>query len=152
MEYPYIIEEALPNYDKNSTWNLLHAYIDAQDKNKCRSITRFDEPIKKCAKLTAKLLTAAYKSKVVKLKLYEDPVKRRVYFLSFMNSLKIVLSNVSEIRMLIMECPSIRGEELPNYSKNSTWNLLHAYIYVHSQRLIDECTGDGVQSISILQS
>ena len=29
---------------------------------------------------------------------------------------------------------------------------MHSYIDVHSQRLIDECPGDGVQAIPILQS
>ena len=40
-----------------------------KDKNKCWGKTRFDDPIKKCAKLTAKLLIDAYKSKVVRFKL-----------------------------------------------------------------------------------
>ena len=40
--------------------------------------------------------------------------------------------------MLLMEYPSVRGEEIPDYDKKKTWNLLHAYIDVHSQRLIDE--------------
>ena len=34
----------------------------------------------------------------------------------------------------------------------STWELLNAYKYEHSQILIDECTGDGVQAISIFES
>ena len=53
--------------------------------------------------------------------------------------------------MLRMDYPSIRGGVLPDYAKNSTWNLLNAYIYSHSQRLIDEYPGDGVQYISRLQ-
>ena len=54
--------------------------------------------------------------------------------------------------MLLMDHPSIRGEEISDYSKNVTWNLLHAYIDTHSQRLIYDCPGDGVQAISIFQS
>ena len=54
--------------------------------------------------------------------------------------------------MLIMEYPSIRGEELLDYAKKSTWNLLHAYIDSHSQILIDECPWDVVQAIWILMS
>ena len=38
------------------------------NKNKFRIKKRFDDPIKNCAKLTAKLLTDAYKSKVIKFK------------------------------------------------------------------------------------
>ena len=79
-------------------------------KNKHQSKTRFDEPIKKCANLTDKLHTAAYKSKVIKLKLYKDTLHTQFYFLSFMNSLKILLSQFSETYMLIMEYPSTREE------------------------------------------
>ena len=49
--------------------------------------------------------------------------------------------------MLLMEYPSIRGEEIPYYAKNATWNLLYAYIYAHSQIFIDKYTGDGVKDI-----
>ena len=50
-----------------------------------------------------------------------------------------------------MDYPSIRGEEITDYAKNPTYNCFHAYIDVHSQRLIDECTGDGVKTISRFQ-
>ena len=53
--------------------------------------------------------------------------------------------------MLVMDYPSIRGEDLPDYSKKATWNLLHEYIDLYSQISIYECTGDGVQDISRLQ-
>ena len=50
--------------------------------------------------------------------------------------------------MFLMDYISIRGEELPDYAKNSTWNPLHSYIYEHSQILIYEYPVDGVQYIS----
>ena len=68
-----------------------------------------------------------------------------------MNPLKIVLSQFADTYMFLMDYPSIRGEYLPDDSKNPTWNLLHAYIDAHSQILIDGFTGDGVQAISIFQ-
>ena len=52
--------------------------------------------------------------------------------------------------MLLMDYLSIRGEDLPDYAKESTWNLLRAYIYAHSQSLIDEYPGCGVQTITRL--
>ena len=55
------------------------------NKKKLRSKTPFHETTKKCAKLTAKILTDGYKSKVVELKLDEDPLQRRFYFLSCLN-------------------------------------------------------------------
>ena len=51
-----------------------------------------------------------------------------------------------------MNYPSIIGKYLTDYAKNTTCNILHAYIDAHSQILIDECPGDGVQAISRLQS
>ena len=76
--------------------------------------------IKKCKKLTAKLLAAAYKSKVIYIKLDEVPLYHRVYFLSSMNSLKHLRSQISDTYMLLLYYPSIRGEELLNFSINSS--------------------------------
>ena len=70
---------------------------------------RFYDPIKNWAKLTAKLLADAYKSKVIKFKLYEDLLHFRVYFLYFVNLLKIVSSQFTETYKLLMEYPSIIG-------------------------------------------
>ena len=97
-----------------------------KDKNKLWSKTRSDDPIKKCVNITAKILIAAYKSNFVK---DEDSLQCRVYFLFFMNSLKIVLSPFSETYMLLMDYPSIRGEELPYHAKNATWKFcMHIYM------------------------
>ena len=60
------------------------------DKNNFQSKTNFHDTIKKCAKLTSKLLIYAYKSKVVQFKLDEDTLQTWVYLLYLMNSLKIV--------------------------------------------------------------
>ena len=56
--------------------------------------------------LTAKLLKAAYKSRVVKFKLVEEILHRQVYLI------------------------------LPDYAKNDTWDLFHACIDEHSQIFI----------------
>ena len=54
--------------------------------------------------------------------------------------------------MFLMDYPSIRGENFPDYAKQVTCDLLHAYIDAHRQRLIDEYQGDGVQAITIFKS
>ena len=41
---------------------------------------------------------------------------------------------------------------MSGYSKQATWKLLNAYIYVKIQRLIYEYPGDGVDATSIFQS
>ena len=50
------------------------------------------DPIRLCATLTAKLLMTAFKSKVIRFKLDEDPLQRRIYFLTFIDSLNMVFS------------------------------------------------------------
>ena len=50
------------------------------------------DAIKSYAKLTAKLLTTAYKSKIIKLKLDEDPLKRQIYFITLMESPEMIFS------------------------------------------------------------
>ena len=68
---------------------------------------RFDDPIKKVGEVYSQDTYSHVKIKVIKFKLDEDPIQRRIYLLSFMNSLKIVLSNSSEEYMLLMEYSSI---------------------------------------------
>ena len=63
-----------------------------------------------------------------------------------------MLSQFKGTYMLIMDHPTIIGEDLPEYTKEATWHLFHAYIDTLSQILIGEYTGDGVQAISRLQS
>ena len=50
--------------------------------------------------------------------------------------------------MLLMDYTSIRGEELPYCDKKAKRKILHTYIDVYSQILIDECPGYGVRYIS----
>ena len=63
-----------------------------------------------------------------------------------MNYIKMVLSHFKETYMLLMDYPSTRGEALPDYTKNTIWNLLHAYIDAHSQILIYKYPVDGLQT------
>ena len=52
---------------------------------------------------------------------------------------------------MLLDYPYIRGEFFPYYAKQAPWNMLHAYIYAHIQRLIYDCPGDEVQAIAIFQ-
>ena len=64
-----------------------------------------------------------------------------------MDSLKSVLPQLSEKYMLLMDHPSIRGQEITDYAQKATCNILHTYIDAHIKISFDECTGDGVQAI-----
>ena len=101
--------------------------------------------------LQPSFFTDAYKSKVMRLKLEKDTLQHQVYLLSLTKYLKIILPKFEKTYMLLMYYLSIRGKDLPDYSKNSTWNLLHLYIDLHCQNIIDEYPGYGVQAISIFK-
>ena len=43
------------------------------------------DPIRLCANLTENFLTTAYKSNIIRFKMYEDPLQRWIYFLIFID-------------------------------------------------------------------
>ena len=68
--------------------------IDLDDAKKEH---RKKDPIRLCATLTEKLLTTAYKSKIIRFKLDEDPLQRRIYFLTFIDSLNMIFLNIEKL-------------------------------------------------------
>ena len=64
---------------------------------------RKKDPIRLCTTLTAKFLTTAFKSKMIRFKLGEDPLQRRIYFLTFIESLNMVFPNIEKL----MKCSEI---------------------------------------------
>ena len=55
-----------------------------------------------------KLLTTANKSKIIKFKLDEDPRQRRIYFLTFIESLEIIFYQYKETCEVILYDPKNR--------------------------------------------
>ena len=68
-------------------------------------------PIRLCATLTAKLLTTAFKLKIIRFKLDEDPLQRRIYFLTFIDSLNMIFSQYRETYEILRDYPKM-GEEM----------------------------------------
>ena len=81
----------------------------------------------------------------------EDPLQRRIYFLTFLESLEMIFSQYTETCEIIIDYSKIGGDDIEYYSKNSIRNLLYANIYVHSRRLISEFPMDGIQCIEKLE-
>ena len=69
-------------------------YIRKQCKNKKHWKK---DPIKLCATLTENLLTTAYKSKIIRFKIDEDPLQRRIYFLTFVESLEMIFHSTQKL-------------------------------------------------------
>ena len=97
------------------------------------------------ATLTAKLLTTAFKSKIIGFKLDEDPLQRRIYFLTFIDSLNMVFYQYRETYEVLRDYPKMEGGNVKDYAKQAIRNLLRANSFVHSRRLIDEFPEDGIK-------
>ena len=73
--------------------------------------------IKVCSHLTAKLLLRAYKSNIIRFKIDEDPLQRRIYSLNFVESLDMIFSQYIETCEVILDDPKIRGDDIEDYEK-----------------------------------
>ena len=82
----------------------------------------------------------------------EDPLQRRIYFLTFIDSLDMIFSEYRETCEVILDHPKIGGDDVKDHAKHVIRNLLHANIDVHSRRLITEFPKDGIKCIEKLQS
>ena len=133
------------NYDSSDDSH----YRRKQRKNKKH---QEKDPIRLCANLTAKLLTTAYKSKIIRFKMDEDPLQRQIYFFTFIDSLDMIFSHYRENCEVLLDYPKIGGDDVIEYdAKKDIRNLLHANIDVNIRRLVSEFPKDGVKCIEKLQ-
>ena len=82
----------------------------------------------------------------------EDPIQRRIYFLTFVESPEMVFSQYTETCEVIIDYPKIGGDDIEDYVKKSIRNILHTNIDVHIRIFIDEFPVDGIKCIEKLQS
>ena len=87
---------------------------------------------------------------MIQFKLDEDPLKRRIYFLTFIDSLNMVFSQYRETYEVLRYYPKLEGENIKDYAKMAIRNLLHANSCVHSRRLISYFPDDGIRCIQCL--
>ena len=87
---------------------------------------REKDPIRLCAALTEKFLTTAFKWKMIQFKLDEDPLQRRIYFLTFIDSLNMVFSQYRETYEVLRDYPKMRRGDVKDYAKHAIKKLLHA--------------------------
>ena len=74
------------------------------------------DQIRLCTNLTAKLLTTAYKLNIIRFKMYEYSLQRRIYFLTFIDSLDMIFSQYRETREVLLDYPKIGGDDvIENY-------------------------------------
>ena len=58
----------------------------------------------------------------------EDPLQRRIYFLTFVESLEMIFSQYTETCEVIIDYPKIGGAVIEDYAKKAIGNILHANI------------------------
>ena len=110
---------------------------DDSDSSDDSDYRKKNYPIKLCANLTAKLLTTVYKSKIIRFKMDDDPLRRRIYFLTFVESLEVIFSQYTETCEVLLDYPKIGGGNIiEDYAKKAIRDIVHANIDVHSRRLI----------------
>ena len=74
-------------------------------------------PINLCAHLTAKFLTTAYESKIIRFKMDEDPLQRRIYFITFLESLEMIFSQYTETYEVLLGYPKMGGKDIKYSAK-----------------------------------
>ena len=92
-------------------------------------------------------MTTAYKSKIIGFKMDEDPLQRRIYFLTFVELLEMIFSQCTETCEVLLDYTKMGGDDVEDFSKKAIWNPFHANIDVHSRRLISEFPVDGIECI-----
>ena len=85
--------------------------------------------------------------------MYEYSLQRRIYFLTFIDSLDMIFSQYRETCEVLLYYPKIGGDDVIDYyAKKDIKNLLRANIDVHSRRLMAEFPKYGVKCFEIFQS
>ena len=83
----------------------------------------------------------------------EDPLQRRIYFLTFIDSLDMILSQYRETCGVLLDYPKIGVDDvIEDYEKKAIINILHANIDVHSWIVMAGFQKDEVKCIEKLQS
>ena len=54
----------------------------------------------------------AYKSEIIRFKMEEDPLQRRIYFLTFIDSLEMIFSQFRETCEVLLDYSKIGGDDV----------------------------------------
>ena len=82
----------------------------------------------------------------------EDPLQRLIYFLTFVESLKMIFSQYTETCEVLLDYPIIEGEDIKYFQKKAIRNILYVNIDIHSRILIAKFPADGIKCVEKLKS
>ena len=80
----------------------------------------------------------AYKSKITRIKTDQDLLQRRIYFLTFLESLEMILSQYTETCEVLLDYLKKGGDIIKYFAKKAIRNLLQTNIDLSSRRIIAE--------------
>ena len=80
----------------------------------------------------------------------EDPLQRRIYFLTFLESLDMIFFQYKETCEVLLDYLKIREDNIKDFAKYSSRNIFHANIDLHIRRLIAEFLGGEIKCIEKL--
>ena len=84
---------------------------------------------------------------MIRFRLDEDPLQRRIYFITFIYSLNMVFSQYRETYEVLRDYSKMEGGNVTDYAKMASRNLLHANSCVHRRILIAELPEDGIKCL-----
>ena len=70
---------------------------------------------------------AAYKSKITRFKLDENPLQRRIYFLTFIGSLDMIFSQYRETCKVLLDNSKIGGDDIIEYYEKKGYQKPFAF-------------------------
>ena len=77
----------------------------------------------------------------------KDPLQRRIYFLTFVESLEMIFSQYTETCEVLLDYSKIGGENIKYSQKRPLGIFLHENIDAHSRILIPEFPADVIKCI-----
>ena len=83
--------------------------------------------------------------------MYADPLQRRIYFLTLVESQEKIFSQYTETCEVLLYYPRTEEDDTEGFAKKAIRNILHENIDVHSRRLIADFPMDGIKYMEKFQ-
>ena len=108
---------------------------------------------KKSARLTKKLIEAADRIKLRKLKIDSNPKNRRLRFMYFIEEFDNVLKMFTATKDILSDYPTITSPSTKyDFVKNVVFTFLNSFVDLEAKQCIKESNNDGIVAIELLKA
>ena len=73
-----------------------------------------------------------YKSNIIRFKMDKDPLQRRIYFLTFIDSLDMIFSQYKETCEVLLDYPKIGGDDIIEYYAKRPPGIYYIQTLMHT--------------------